>query len=120
MKKYVTLMAASMLMAAAPLFAADKTWNGTISDSMCGAKHAAAAEHGTKESDADCTKACIEKGAKYVFVSSGKVYQIANQDFDSLKDNAGHKVALTGEMKGDSITVSKIEASAAKSKTPKK
>ena len=114
MKKYVTLMAASMLMTAAPLFAAEKTWNGTISDSMCGAKHASAAEHGTKEGDADCTKACVEKGAKYVFVANGKVYEIENQDFTSLKDNAGHKVALTGEMKGDSITVSKIEPSAAK------
>jgi hypothetical protein len=116
MKKYLTLMAASMLMAAAPLFAAEKTWNGTISDSMCGAHHASATEHGTKEGDADCTKACIEKGAKYVFVSNGKVYQIDNQDFAALKDHAGHKVALTGEMKGDSITVSKIEMPAAAKK----
>ena len=114
MKKYVTLMAASMLMTAAPLFAADKTWSGTISDSMCGMKHASAAEHGSAEGDADCTKACVEKGAKYVFVANGKVYQIANQDFAGLKDHAGHKVALTGEMKGESITVSKIAMPAAK------
>ncbi|HWK10151.1 MAG TPA: hypothetical protein VNR64_08875 [Vicinamibacterales bacterium] len=114
MKKYVTLMAAAILMSAAPLFAAEKTLNGTISDSMCGAKHASAAEHGTQEGDADCTKSCVEKGAKYVFVSNGKIYQIANQDFAALKDHAGHKVALTGEMKGDSITVSKIEMPAPK------
>lgn len=114
MKKYVTLFAASMLMTAAPLFAADKTWNGTISDSMCKMHHGSAAEHGTPESDADCTKSCVEKGAKYVFVSNGKVYNIENQDFAALKDHAGHKVALTGEMKGDSITVSKIEMPAAK------
>jgi hypothetical protein len=114
MKKYVTLMAASMLMAAAPLFAAEKTWNGTISDDMCGMKHSSAAEHGSEESDAQCTKGCVEKGAKYVFVSNGKVYKIDNQDFAALKDHAGHKVALTGEMKGDAITVSKIEMPAAK------
>ena len=114
MKKYVTLLAASMLMTAAPMFAAEKTWNGTISDSMCGMKHGSAAEHGTQESDADCTKSCVEKGAKYVFVSNGKVYKIDNQDFAALKDHAGHKVALTGEMKGDSITVSKIDMPAAK------
>ena len=113
MKKSVTLFAASVLMAAAPLFAADKTLNGTISDSMCGMKHPAG-EHGQKESDADCTKACVEKGAKYVFVSSGKVYQISNQDFATLKDHAGEKVALTGEMSGDSITVSKIATPAKK------
>ena len=48
-------------------------------------------------------------GAKHVFVSGGKTYEIANQDYAGLKDHTGHKVALTGEAKGDSITVSKIE-----------
>jgi hypothetical protein len=108
------MAAASMLMTAAPLFAAEKTWNGTISDSMCGMKHASAAEHGSEEGDAECTKGCVEKGAKYVFVANGKVFQISNQDFAALKDNAGHKVALTGEMKGDAITVSKIAPAAKK------
>jgi hypothetical protein len=51
-----------------------------------------------------------------VFVSEGKTYQIANQDFAALKDHGGHKVALSGEMKGDSITVSKIEMPAAAKK----
>ena len=40
--------------------------------------------------------------------------QIANQDFAGLKDHGGHKVTLSGEMKGDSVTVSKIEMPAAK------
>ena len=47
-------------------------------------------------------------------------YQIANQGFAGLKDHGGHKVALSGEMKGESITVSKIEmpkASEGKGKT---
>ena len=48
-----------------------------------------------------------------MFVSGGKTYQIANQDFAGLKTHAGHKVVLTGEMKGDTITVSKIEMPAA-------
>jgi len=52
-----------------------------------------------------------------VFVSGGKTYQIANQDFADLKAHGGHKVALTGEMKGDSITVSKIAMPAAKTTT---
>jgi hypothetical protein len=107
--KKITLLAAAVLFAASPLFAAEKTWNGTISDSKCGAKHQTAEHDGKKMSDADCTKACVEGGAKYVFVSGGKTYQIANQDYAGLKDHAGHHVALTGEMSGDSITVSKIE-----------
>ena len=61
---------------------------------------------------------CVAGGAKNVFVSAdGKtVYKIANQDFAGLKIHAGHKVALTGELKGDTITVSKIEMPAAKAK----
>lgn len=106
--KKLTLLAAAILFAASPLFAAEKTWNGTISDSKCGAKHAGGEHDGKKMTDADCTKTCIDGGAKYVFVSGGKVYQIANQDYAGLKDHAGHKVALSGEMKDDAITVSKI------------
>jgi hypothetical protein len=104
----------ALVLSSVPSFAAEKTWNGTISDSMCNGKHAAKNEHGVKVSDAECTKACIDKGAKYVFVSGGKTYQIANQDYDGLKEHAGHRVALTGEMKGNEITVSKIEMPAAK------
>ena len=117
MKKYFTLMAASMLMTAAPLFAAEKTWNGTISDSMCGAKHPGGEHDGKKMTDGDCAKACVnEHGGKWVFLSEGKTFTIANQDFAALKEHAGEKVALTGEAKGDSITVSKVEASKAPAK----
>jgi hypothetical protein len=59
--------------------------------------------------DAECTKACVKGGAKYVFVHEGKVIPITNQDFSGLEEHAGHTVHLTGEMAGDSITVSKIE-----------
>jgi uncharacterized protein YdeI (BOF family) len=115
MKQGLMVFAVALWMAA-PALAADKTWNGTISDSNCAAKHAAAEEHGAKMSKADCVKACVEQhNAKYVFVSGDKVYNIENQDFAGLKTHAGHNVALSGEMKGDTITVSKIEMPAAKS-----
>ena len=42
--------------------AADQTWTGKISDSMCGAKHNTAAEHaGKKMSDRDCALACVKE-----------------------------------------------------------
>jgi hypothetical protein len=90
--------------------AADKTWTGKISDSMCGASHAAMiSQHaGAKMTDRDCTQACIKAGGKYVFVTDGKVYNIANQDDADLATHAGHTVQLTGDMSGDTITVSKI------------
>lgn len=119
MKKFA-MLAAAILFAAAPVAsAADKTWNGVISDAKCNGKHAKA-EHGSQtDSDHDCVTKCVSGGAKYVFVAGGKTYQIANQDFAGLKDHGGHKVALSGEMKGDSITVSKIEMPAA-AKSPAK
>ncbi len=90
--------------------AADMTWTGKISDSMCGASHAKmiAAHPAAKMTDRDCTLACVKAGAKYVFVTGGKVYNISNQDLAALQTHAGRTVRLTGEMKGDTITVSKI------------
>ena len=119
MKKFVMLAAAILFTAAPALVAADKTWNGTISDAKCNGKHSKA-EHGSQaDSDHDCVTKCVDGGSKYVFVSGGKTYQIANQDFADLKAHGGHTIALTGEMKGEAITVSKIEMgkSADKAKT---
>jgi len=120
MKKAMTVLAAALFLSVTAV-AADKTWNGTISDNMCNAKHASGDEHGAKKmSESDCVKACVDgHGAKYVFMTGGKSYKIENQDFADLKAHAGHKVALTGEMKGDTITVSKIEMPAAKTQEKK-
>lgn len=86
------------------------TWTGQISDSACGASHAKMmGQHGTLKSNRDCTLGCIKGGSKYVFVSAGSVYQIENQSFADLEKRAGQMVELTGDMKGDSITVSKIK-----------
>jgi hypothetical protein len=89
--------------------AAEQTWTGKISDSNCGAMYKTAVEHdGKAMTDRECTEACIKGGAKYVFVSDGNVYKIENQDLALLQEHAGHTMRLTGEMKGDTITVSKI------------
>ena len=92
-----------------PMRAAEQAWTGQISDSLCGAKHEEAAEGQGKMPDRDCTLACVRGGSKFVLLVDGKIFQIANQDLADLKAHAGHKVKLTGELKGDSITVSKIE-----------
>jgi hypothetical protein len=119
MKKFA-MLAAAILFAATPALAAEKTLTGTIGDSKCGVKHSKA-EHGAQtDSDHDCVNKCVDGGAKYVFVSGGKTYQIANQDYSGLKDHAGHRVALTGDMKGDTITVSKVEMPASKMSKEKK
>jgi len=91
------------------LSASAATWTGQIADSACGMSHAKMkAEHKDLKSDRDCTLACIAAGSKYIFVSEGKVYNISNQKLAGLKTHAGETVALTGSIKGDTITVSKI------------
>ncbi len=90
--------------------AADQTWTGQISDSMCGASHAKmmAMHKDAKMTDRDCALGCVKGGGKYVFVMDGNVYKIANQDLAALQQHAGHTVRLTGDLQGDTITVSKI------------
>jgi hypothetical protein len=50
-------------------------------------------------------------------VSGGTVYTIANQHENDLAVHAGQTVKLTGDIQGTTVTVSKIAASAKKTKT---
>ena len=108
--KTLCLLAATFLLTAATPFAAEQTWTGQISDSLCGAKHEEAAEGQGLMSDSDCTLSCVRGGSKFVLVvDGGKMVQIVNQDNTDLVTHAGHKVRLTGELQGQSIVISKIE-----------
>ena len=103
MKKVLFLFAVAVFAAAG--VAQAETWRGVIGDSMCGAKH-------TEEKGSDhskCVTKCVQDGSAYVLVAKDKVYKIANQDFAGLKAHAGHVVNLSGEMKDDTITVTKVE-----------
>ena len=84
------LLAATLLLTAATPFAAQQTWTGQISDSLCGAKHEEAAEGEGKMPDRECTLACVRGGSKFVLVvDGGKVLQIANQDNKDLTTLCG-------------------------------
>ncbi len=116
MRKVLTGLCCLGLFVALASFAsaADKAWTGQISDKMCGASHAKMTSSHPGMTDRDCTLACVKGGGKYVFVSDGKVYNIANQDLALLQTHAGHTVQLTGDMKDDTITVSNITMGAKK------
>ncbi|HZT71082.1 MAG TPA: hypothetical protein VFC10_15220 [Terriglobia bacterium] len=82
----------------------ERVYYGDISDSNCGAHHKMAGNaHG-------CTLGCVKNGAKYVFVTGGKVYPIANQNLPDLEKYAGEHVRIMGARTpdGQSITVSTI------------
>lgn len=90
------------------VWAASQTLTGHISDSMCGKSHASMGEMG--KNPKDCTVGCVKAGAKYIFVSGDKVYEIKKQNLAALPANTGGNVQITGDVDkdGKTITVSKI------------
>ena len=92
-------------LAASSAFAAGKTYTGTVSDAMCGAKHMGSA--------AECTRGCVKKGSKYALVVGDKVYSLETSDqaaLDTLDKQAGAKATVTGTEKDNTITVSSVKA----------
>jgi len=88
------------------VFASGKTYTGTVSDAMCGAKHAIS-------DAAACTRGCVGKGSKYALVVGDKVYTLETSDKEALAaldKQAGAKAAVTGELKENTITVSSVKA----------
>ncbi len=101
----MTLVFAASLAVAA--LAAGKSYTGTVSDAMCGAKHAMAGD------DAGCTRACVAKGSKYALVVGDKVYTLETSDkaaLATLDKQAGAQATVTGSEKGNTIMVSSVSA----------
>jgi hypothetical protein len=113
MRKIAFTMAACLIIAPAS-FAAEQTWTGAITDTMCPKSHKSNIEHkleasGERMTDQECTVGCVgHRGQKYVFVSNGRIYLIANQGYAGLADHAARTVKLTGSLAGDTIEVSHI------------
>ena len=107
--RFAPAIVTALYLSTAGLGAADQSFTGQISDSMCKAKHEEAAEGAGKMADHDCTVSCVKGGSKYVLIADGKIYQIANQTFADVEKLAGQPVKITGDVKGDAITITKIE-----------
>ena len=109
MKTFVAVVGAMVLASGAAL-GAEQTWIGEISDSACGARHESGTENVAPPPAKECTLDCVRGGSKFVLVSEGKVYAIANQDRADLTTHAGETVKMTGEVANGVITVSRVEA----------
>jgi len=82
-----------------------ETLSGTVSDSMCGAKH-----EGATAADAACAKKCVKGGASAVLVSDGKVYKIAMDSQSKAMPLLGKKVTVMGKLDGDTIEIASAQA----------
>jgi hypothetical protein len=98
MYKKLLIVAVAALAFGCLAWAGSQTWTGTVSDSHCGLKHSE-----PSAAAAQCVSACVQRGAKYVLVAGGKVYQLDDQA--KFADYAGKSVKVTGELKGNTITV---------------
>jgi hypothetical protein len=106
MNLILKLLLGVTLTAAMAFAASGKSFTGTVSDSMCGAKHAMPGD------DAGCTRACVGKGSKYALVVGEKVYTLETSDkaaLATLDKQAGAKATVTGTEKDNTIAVSSVK-----------
>ena len=104
MKKLLLLLAAlsvTCMFTGVSLADDATTVKGYISDSKCGAK-------GANAKAAQCTKKCIEEGAKMVVVTDGEQKVLTVDNPDALTGHEGDHVAVTGKVSGDSIHVDTV------------
>jgi hypothetical protein len=92
--------------AAAIALAADKTFTGTVTDTMCGASHKGM-NMGT---DPQCVIECVKSGDKYALWDGNTVYVLSDQK--GAAPFAAKKVTVRGtlDQTGKTIQVTSIAA----------
>jgi len=87
-----------------------KTFTGTVSDNMCGAKHMV-----KDKSAAECTRECVKMGSDYALVVGNTVYTLKG-DKTAIDTFAGESATVTGKMSGSTIAVDSITSAKAPTK----
>jgi hypothetical protein len=97
--KKITAVALLSMGLAASVMAADFT--GFVQDAKCSKIPA-------MKGNSACSVKCITGGEPAVLVMpDGTIYKIANQD--KITASAGKNVTVTGDLKGDTITVASVK-----------
>jgi hypothetical protein len=97
--KKITAAALLTMGLTAGLMAAE--FKGFVEDTKCSTM-------ASMKGDAECAQKCIKGGSPAVLVTpEGMIYKIANQD--KIVAKAGMNVTVTGNLKGDTITVASVK-----------
>jgi len=104
MKKRIAIV----LAAAAIAVAADRTFTGTITDTMCGASHKGM-NMGT---DPQCVIECVKGGDKYALWDGNAVYVLSDQK--AAAPFAAKKVTVKGALDKSGKTIQMTSITAAK------
>jgi hypothetical protein len=79
-------------------------FTGVVTDGFCGARHTAADKNA-----AECTRACVKKGAKYVLVGPDKSY-LLDGNMAEVSRLSGQRAQVVGWLEGNVVTVDSIAA----------
>jgi len=103
MQKLVLAFVVAIALLAA-VAVAQQEWTGYISDSHCGVSHM----DGSKAS-IDCVTSCVKGGSAPVFVTMDKkILKIT--DRAKVLSFLGQKVAVTGKLAGENLTIASVKA----------
>ncbi len=83
----------------------EKVFVGMVADSRCGARHNPA----LGKSPAECVRACVAHGAKYVLVDGDKVYALDGNTGD-VEKFAGQRVKVSGTPNRNLVQVRLVDA----------
>ena len=98
----LAIISAIMIPAIQQLHAASQTFNGVVTDSMCGKKHMLPGK-----TDAQCVQECIKSGSSYALVVGDKVYTLSGKP-QSIAPFAGKRVHVQGSLKDTTIAITSI------------
>lgn len=85
-----------------PASASPQSFEGVVSDSMCGKKHMV-----PEKTDADCTNICVKANSQYALVVGDKIYTLSGAQGE-LPKFAGHRVRVVGDVNGKTIAVNSV------------
>jgi hypothetical protein len=80
-----------------------QSYEGVISDTRCGAKHAAS----IGKSAADCARACVHASEHFALVDGDTLYLLEG-NVPAIKELAGQRVKIVGTQNGNTIIVSSV------------
>jgi len=82
-----------------------RTYEGMVTCSRCGARHSAA----LAKTAGDCTRQCVHGGAGFALVDGERSYMLEGNEM-LLKKVAGQRARVVGVVRGNTITVSSVAA----------
>lgn len=101
MKKTLLAFASCAILAAAP-----ETFTGTITDTMCGAKHGMMKD----QPDDQCIRVCVKGSSEYALYDGSNVWKLSDQKTPAKFAAAKVVVTGTADPKTKTIKVTSIEA----------